>query len=62
MTCLQWSRAVELAKLHQVEDIDSLLAKYASHLLQNNKILNAIELYPTNAHSLVWSGGCSSVH
>ena len=49
MTYLQWSRAVELAKLHRVEDIDSLLAKYASHLLQNNKILNAIELYPTNA-------------
>lgn len=41
----QWNRAVELTKLHRVENIDSLLAKYASHLLQSGKILSAIELY-----------------
>ncbi len=45
-SCLQWSRAVELAKTHRTVDVDSLMASYATHLLSNGKILSAIELYP----------------
>ncbi|KAF4016576.1 hypothetical protein G4228_007779, partial [Cervus hanglu yarkandensis] len=47
-TCVhlnQWNKAVELAKSHNMKEIGSLLAKYASHLLEKNKILDAIELY-----------------
>lgn len=43
---LQWDQAVELAKAHHIKEIDSLLAKYAAHLLEKEKVLNAIELYP----------------
>ena len=42
---LQWNKAVELAKSHNMKEIGSLLARYASHLLEKNKILDAIELY-----------------
>ncbi|XP_074656125.1 WD repeat-containing protein 35-like isoform X2 [Tubulanus polymorphus] len=41
----QWNQAIELAKTHNVKEIDALLAKYAQHLLEKDKILNAIELY-----------------
>lgn len=41
----QWNKAVELAKSHSVKEIGSLLARYASHLLEKNKTLDAIELY-----------------
>ena len=44
----QWDQAIELAKQHNIKEIDSLLAKYASHLLEKNKTLDAIELYPQN--------------
>uniref|UniRef100_A0A8C3R2W5 WD repeat-containing protein 35 n=1 Tax=Cyanoderma ruficeps TaxID=181631 RepID=A0A8C3R2W5_9PASS len=47
-TCVhlnQWNKAVELAKNHNMKEIGSLLARYASHLLEKNKILDAIELY-----------------
>uniref|UniRef100_A0A8B9YHE3 WD repeat-containing protein 35 n=1 Tax=Bos mutus grunniens TaxID=30521 RepID=A0A8B9YHE3_BOSMU len=47
-TCVhlnQWNKAVELAKSHNMKEIGSLLARYASHLLEKNKILDAIELY-----------------
>ncbi|XP_057598538.1 WD repeat-containing protein 35 isoform X2 [Hippopotamus amphibius kiboko] len=47
-TCVhlnQWNKAVELAKSHSMKEIGSLLARYASHLLEKNKILDAIELY-----------------
>ena len=43
----QWDLAVQLAKKHSVKEVNSLLAKYAAHLLQSDKILSAIELYPT---------------
>ena len=43
---LQWDQAIELAKQHKSRDIDSLLAKYATHLLDKGKILSAVELYP----------------
>lgn len=42
---LQWNKAVELAKNHNMKEIKSLLAKYASHLLEKNKILEVVELY-----------------
>ncbi|KFV77076.1 WD repeat-containing protein 35, partial [Dryobates pubescens] len=47
-TCVhlnQWNKAVELAKNHNMKEIGSLLARYAGHLLEKNKILDAIELY-----------------
>ncbi|XP_057287733.1 WD repeat-containing protein 35 isoform X3 [Pezoporus wallicus] len=47
-TCVhlnQWDKAVELAKNHNMKEIGSLLAIYASHLLEKNKIFDAIELY-----------------
>nr|KAG5696704.1 hypothetical protein BaRGS_012073 [Batillaria attramentaria] len=47
-TCVnlnQWDKGIELAKSHNVREIDLLLAKYASHLLEKNKVLSAIELY-----------------
>ncbi len=38
---------MELAKAHhQTVDVDSLMAQYATHLLKDDKILSAIELYP----------------
>ena len=42
----QWDLAINLAKEHNVREIDSLLAKYAAHLLEKDKKLEAIELYP----------------
>ena len=44
--------AIDLAKAHNVREIDSLLAKYAQHLLEKNKIVNAIELYRKAGHHL----------
>lgn len=37
---------MELAKVHNIKEIDTLLDKYAAHLLDNNEILSAVELYP----------------
>ncbi|XP_062892582.1 WD repeat-containing protein 35 isoform X2 [Mobula hypostoma] len=54
-TCIhlnQWNKAVELAKNHNMKEIGSLLAKYASHLLEKNKLLEAIELYRKAHHFL----------
>ncbi|XP_075454542.1 WD repeat-containing protein 35 isoform X1 [Ascaphus truei] len=48
----QWNKAVELAKNHNMKEIGSLLAKYASHLLEKNKTLDAIELYRKANHFL----------
>lgn len=48
----QWNQAIELAKTHNVREIDSLLAKYAQHLLEKNKVVNAIELYRKAGHYL----------
>ncbi|KAJ8321655.1 hypothetical protein KUTeg_000126 [Tegillarca granosa] len=41
----QWNQAIDLAKTHNVREIDILLSKYASHLLEKDKVINAIELY-----------------
>ncbi|XP_066091676.1 WD repeat-containing protein 35 isoform X1 [Saccopteryx bilineata] len=46
----QWDKAVELAKNHSMKEIGSLLARYAAHLLEKNKTLDAIELYRKANH------------
>ena len=54
-TCVQlnqWNQAIDLAKQHNVQEISSLLAKYAQHLLEKNKIINAVELYRRANHYL----------
>ena len=43
----QWDQAIQLAKQHNIKEVDSLLAKYASHLMEKDKTLEAIELYPS---------------
>lgn len=48
----QWDQAVKLASDHDVKEIDALLAKYASHLLSKNKLVEAIELYRQANHFL----------
>lgn len=50
VTLNQWDLAVKLAKEHKHQEINSLLAKYASHLLEKNKVLDAIELYRKATH------------
>ena len=48
-----WHQAVELAtKYNQPNQISSLLAKYAQHLLDENKTIQAIELYRKANHYL----------
>lgn len=47
-TCVRlnhWDQAVDLAKTYKMAEINDLLNKYANHLLSNDKILQAIELY-----------------
>uniref|UniRef100_A0A7N6BEQ9 WD repeat-containing protein 35 n=1 Tax=Anabas testudineus TaxID=64144 RepID=A0A7N6BEQ9_ANATE len=54
-TCVhlnQWNKAVELARTHNMKEIKSLLSKYASHLLEKNKTLEAVELYRKAHHFL----------
>lgn len=41
----QWDLAVKLAEEHKFPQIQGLLSKYATHLLQKKKIFEAIELY-----------------
>ncbi|XP_064480178.1 WD repeat-containing protein 35-like [Ornithodoros turicata] len=45
VTLNEWNTAIDLAKAHNIREIDSILAKYAQHLLEENKILSAVELY-----------------
>jgi WD repeat-containing protein 35 len=40
----QWNLAVQLANTHHVPEIDTLLAKYATHLLSKGKVVDAIEV------------------
>ncbi|KAM6912965.1 WD repeat-containing protein 35 [Xenentodon cancila] len=54
-TCVhlnQWNKAVEFARAHNMKEIKSLLSKYASHLLQKKKTLEAVELYRKAHHFL----------
>ena len=48
----QWNLGIELARVHHVKEIDALLAKYAQHLLEKGKKINAIELYKKANHYL----------
>ncbi|XP_036431101.1 LOW QUALITY PROTEIN: WD repeat-containing protein 35 [Colossoma macropomum] len=48
----QWNKAVELAKNHNMKEIGPLLSKYASHLLEKSKTLEAVELYRKAHHFL----------
>jgi WD repeat-containing protein 35 len=41
----QWDLAVELAEKHRFPQIEGLLTKYATHLLQKEKLFQAVELY-----------------
>jgi len=48
----QWDQAVELAEQHKFGQIEGLLTKYASHLLQKEKLFQAVELYrKANRHT-----------
>ncbi|XP_015518531.1 WD repeat-containing protein 35 [Neodiprion lecontei] len=54
-TCVRlnhWDQAVELAKTYKMAQIGELLNKYASHLLGNGKMLQAVELYRKANHHL----------
>ena len=41
----QWNLAVELAEQHNFLAIEQLLARYATHLIQKDKKMEAVELY-----------------
>jgi len=41
----QWDKAVELAEKHNFFQIGNLLNRYANHLIENNKKIEAIELF-----------------
>lgn len=43
---------MELTRTHKMKEIKSLLSKYASHLLEKNKTLEAVELYRKAHHFL----------
>jgi len=47
-----WSLAVDLATQHNFQQIEGLLAKYASHLLEKDKKIEAVQLYrKANRHT-----------
>ena len=50
VTLNQWDSAVKLARENKHEEINSLLAKHAALLLEENKTLDAIELYRKASH------------
>ena len=41
----QWNLAVELAEQHNFLQIEQLLQKYANHLIEKNKKMEAVELF-----------------
>lgn len=41
----QWNQAVELAEQHNFLQIEQLLTRYATHLIEKNKKMEAIELF-----------------
>ena len=49
---IQWDKAIELSRIHSSRDINSLLVKCAGNLLDKEKILGAIELYPNISGTL----------
>ncbi len=46
----KWDAGVDLAEHHDFKQIETLLSKYATHLLEKNKTLHAIELYRKANH------------
>jgi hypothetical protein len=46
----KWDAGVDLAEHHDFRQIETLLSKYATHLLEKNKTLHAIELYRKASH------------
>nr|CAD7203908.1 unnamed protein product [Timema douglasi] len=46
----QWDQAIDLAKKYKLPEIGTLLKKYATHLLEKGRILEAIELYRKANH------------
>lgn len=46
----QWDQGVSLAQQHNFPQIEALLAKYANHLLEKQKFLDAVELYRKANH------------
>lgn len=48
----QWHKALELTQAHSMKEVKPLLSKYASHLLEKNKILEVVELYRRANHFL----------
>lgn len=41
----EWNSAIELAKEYKIREIDTVLARYAKHLLDDDETLSAVELY-----------------
>ncbi|KAI1284858.1 WD repeat-containing protein 35 [Halotydeus destructor] len=41
----EWNTAIALAREHDLTDIDELLSKYASHLLEKKRFFDVVELY-----------------
>ena len=41
----QWDAAIELAKQSNSRDIDNMLARYATQLIEKGRIIAAVELY-----------------
>jgi WD repeat-containing protein 35 len=63
----QWGQAVALAQQANFPQIEGLLSKYAAHLLEKNKLLEAVELYRkvggaghanTHVAHSAWCGSC----
>nr|CAD7408133.1 unnamed protein product [Timema cristinae] len=46
----QWDQAIDLAKKYKLPEIGTLLKKYATHLLEKGRILEAVELYRKANH------------
>jgi WD repeat-containing protein 35 len=52
----QWDKAVELAERHNFQQIEALLGKYAGHLLEEQQVIGAIDLFrKANKHNEVAS-------
>ena len=45
VTMSEWKMAIDLAHEYDVPDIDSLLSKYAEHLISKEKFFDVVELY-----------------
>ena len=46
----QWDAGIELAKQSNSRDIDNMLARYATQLIEKGRIVAAVELYKKAGH------------